>query len=288
MQAAIPALADLRADIDRIDQAVLELLIERTEVVRQIAEIKADRAHDRLALRPAREAEVLRRLVDHAGERFPAPVLVRMWRELVAAQTRLQTPLAVAVHVERHDGLTWDLARDHFGSLTPMQRVESASQAIRAVGNDSAQVAVLPLPGDDDRWWMALMSDHYDRLRVFARLPFIHAPERDVDDGHAFGIGRIELEPSGDDLTLLAIEAEPGVSRGRLRTLLDGVRFEPVWLAASRQPGETYAQHLVETLGFVQDGDDRIGAVLQAGRGEVLRIVPLGSYARPITSAAAG
>ena len=288
MQAALPALEDLRADIDRIDQAMLDLLVERSEVVRRIALVKGDRDHDRLAVRPAREAEVLRRLVAEAGERFPAPVLVRMWRELLAAQTRLQTPLSVAVHVERNDGLTWDLARDHFGSVTPMQRVDSASQAIRAVSNGAAALAVLPLPGDDDRWWTALMSDHYDRLRVFARLPFIHGLERDVDEGHAFAIGRIELEPTGDDLTLLTIEAEPGVSRGRLRTLLNGARLDPVWLAASRQPGDPCALHLVETEGFVQDGDDRIGAVLQAARGEVLRIVPLGSYARPIASAAAG
>lgn len=287
MQAVVPPLEELRSDIDGIDRAILDLLIERTEIVRRIAELKGDRERDRLALRPAREALIMRQLVARSGGRFPAATLVRMWRELLAALTRLQTPLTVSVFVDRHDQAVWDLARDHFGSSTPMHRMDSASQAIRAAGQDNASVAVLPLPGDDDRWWPALMSDHYDRLRVFARLPFVRGPVGEGDERQAIAIGRLDLEPTGDDLALLAIEAEPGVSRWRLKTLLEGAGLDPVWLAASRPPADAVAQHLIETPSFVLDGDDRIGAVLAAGRGEVLRIVPLGGYARPIEVAPA-
>ena len=282
MEAAAPPLEDLRADVDRIDQALLELLIERSEIVRQIGAVKADRAHQRLAVRPAREAEILRRLAALADGRFPRAVLVRMWRELLAATTRLQTPLSVAVFTTRQQGFhTWDLARDHFGSVTPMVRVDSASQALRSVGDGSATLAVVPLPNDEDPWWLALVSDHHDRMRVFARLPFV-ANGGGEGDASALALGRLVPEPSGDDLALLAIEAESGVSRGRLRDLLQGVGLEPVWLAAWRCPDPPQTVHLVEIGSFVQEGDDRVAEVLSAARGEVLRIVPVGSYPRPL------
>ena len=97
MESVEPPLEDLRREIDRIDRAIVDLLIERTDVVRAIGEVKGDRADGRLAMRPAREAAILRRLVAQAGDRFPRRVLVRMWRELLAATTRQQTPVSLAV-----------------------------------------------------------------------------------------------------------------------------------------------------------------------------------------------
>ncbi len=98
MELVEPPLEDLRKEIDRIDRAIVGLLIERTDVVRSIGEIKGDRTGGRLAMRPAREAVILRGLVAQAGDRFPQRVLVRMWRELLAATTRQQTPVALAVY----------------------------------------------------------------------------------------------------------------------------------------------------------------------------------------------
>jgi chorismate mutase-like protein len=284
MDTSAPPLGDLRAEIDRIDQQILDLLIERSAVVRRIGEVKGDRQDGRAALRPAREAQILRRLAARAGGRFPTAVLVRMWRELVAAHTRLQAPLSVAVFARSEDAQrVWDLARDHFGSATPMVLVDRPMQALRALGDGSATVAVLPLPGDDDSWWVSLMSDQDPRLRVFARLPFVAGNAADGEELRALAIGQLDLEASGADLTLLALEAEPGLSRARLRELLVGAGLAPDWAAAWRQPSSPQALHLVEVDGFVPDGDPRIAALRQAARGEILRVLPVGGYARPLS-----
>jgi chorismate mutase/prephenate dehydratase len=283
MDPIAPPLQDLRAEIDKIDQEILDRLIERSEVVRRIGEVKGDRLDGRPALRPAREAQILRRLSTHADGRFPAPVLVRMWRELIAAQTRLQAPLSAAVFAPDDAALRiWDLARDHFGSVTPMVRVDRAIQALRALGDGSATVAVLPLPGDDDPWWLGLMSDHDVRLRVFARLPFVAAASNG-DEIAALAVGRLDIEASGDDLTLFAVEADAGLSRGGLRELMRGVGLSPVWLAVWRPANPPQTLHLVEVDGFVDDGDPRIAALRKAAKGEVLRVVRVGGYARPLS-----
>jgi chorismate mutase / prephenate dehydratase len=280
MESVEPPLEDLRKEIDRIDRAILGLLIERTDVVRSIGEVKGDRVDGRLAMRPAREAAILRGLVAQAGERFPRPVLVRMWRELLAATTRQQMPVSLAVHAPADNPLVWDLARDHFGSTTPIARSESAGQAIRAVSDGSANIAVLPLPHDDDSWWLALMSDQLDRLRVFSRLPFVATA--DGEEPRALALGRLEPEPSGDDLALLAIEADSGISRARLRALMAASGLAPEWQITWRPADPGQAVHLVEVGDLVREGDARLHALQAAAPGEVLRIVAVGGYPRPL------
>ena len=278
---APPPLEHLRAEIDRIDQEILDLLVARSAVVRRIGEVKGDRLDGRPALRPAREAQILRRLAERANGRFPAAVLVRMWRELIAAQTRLQAPLSVAVFAPKERALqVWDLARDHFGSATAMIAVDRPLQALRALADGSATVAVLPLPNDDDSWWVSLMSDHELQLRVFARLPFVSS---DGEEVRALALGQPEIEPSGDDLTPLAIEAEQGLSRGGLRELLAAAKLNPGWAATWRPDPPAPAVHLVEVDSFVAAADPRLGALQQAARGEVLRAIPVGGYARPLS-----
>jgi chorismate mutase / prephenate dehydratase len=281
MDTTAPPLEHLRGEIDRIDQAVLDLLIERSAVVRRIAAVKGDRLDGRSPLRPAREAQILRRLAERAGARLPAQVLVRMWRELIAELTRLQAPLSVAVFAPKERALQiWDLARDHFGSATAMVPVDRATQALRALADGSATVAVLPLPNDDEAWWVSLMSDQDLRLRAFARLPFASSHG---DEVRALAIGQLEVEPSGDDLALLAIEAEPGLSRGRLRELLGATGLNPGWASTWRPGTPAPALHLVEVDSFVGDGDARLAEVQKSAQGEVLRVVPVGSYARPLS-----
>jgi chorismate mutase len=281
MDTTAPSLEHLRAEIDRIDGEILDLLVERSAVVRQIGEVKSVRLDGRSPLRPAREAQILRRLAERAGGRFPTPVLVRMWRELIAELTRLQAPLSVAVFAPAERALQiWDLARDHFGSATAMVPVDRPIQALRALADSSATVAVLPLPSDDESWWVALMSDHDLRLRAFARLPFVSSHGEEV---RALAIGQLEIEPSGDDLALLAVEAEPGLSRGRLRELLLAADLNPGWASAWRPPAPAPALHLVEVDSFVADGDERLARAQKSARGEILRAVPLGGYARPLS-----
>ena len=99
----------------------------------------------------------------------------------------------------------------------------------------------------------------------------------------ALALGQLEIEPSGDDLTPLAIEAEQGLSRGGLRELLATANLNPGWAATWRPDPPAPVVHLVEVDSFVAAADPRLGALQQAARGEVLRATPLGGYARPLS-----
>ena len=122
----------LRRRIDEIDDRLQDLLAERLEIVAGVAAHKRGKGAI-AAHQPAREAEIIRRLVRRNKGGFPAATLVRMWRELLGATVQLQSSFAVAVYAPPQTPGYWDLARDHYGSQTPMVPYRSTSHVIGAV-----------------------------------------------------------------------------------------------------------------------------------------------------------
>lgn len=295
-----PSLTDLRREIDRIDEALHDLLMRRAEVVDRIRLVK--RGATEGYFRPAREAQVLRRLVArHAGP-LPRALIVRLWRELMSALVAMQGPFAVAVWDGCGDGSLWDLARDHFGALAPMTRHQTARGVIHAVSHGEATVGVLPLPedGEADPWWPALMGAHVPPpLRICGRLPFAvgdqgrrpglrHAAAASTVQvgGAALVVGNVPFEPSGDDLSFLIVESPAGVSRASLTTALGSVGLPAVALAACEGVRDAPTLYLVEVEGFVGADDTRLVALAADAR-TVGRSRAVGGYARPLAVGAA-
>ena len=281
----VQELEELRREVDRIDAAMVDLLGDRLGVVREIARIKRSASDGQPAIRPGREAAMLRRLVERAGARFPAGTLVRMWRELLAATTRAQAPLAITACVPPERPELWDLARDHFGSTVAIQRTASWSHALRLVADGAADLAVLPLPAEDERWWLGLLDTGVRPLRIVARLPFGPAMPQ-LEGRGALVVGAIAPEPSGLDRTLLAVETPAEVGRARLLDIMAVAGLGPGWLATSRPGDSEPAVHLLELEGFVVPHDQRLARALGGAREHVLRGVWLGGYARPLVDGA--
>src|SRR6185312_4896735 len=95
MSDSTSSLDDLRRRIDEIDDQVHDLLMQRTRIVEAVAAAK--KGNSIPALRPGREAVILRRLAGRHNGPFPRSALVRMWREMLAATVGMQTKFAVAV-----------------------------------------------------------------------------------------------------------------------------------------------------------------------------------------------
>src|SRR3546814_9754785 len=82
------SLEDLRREIDTIDTRLHDLIMQRAALAGRISAAKGEASM--ASIRPAREAEIMRRLAArHAGE-FPRAALARIWRELISAITRIQ------------------------------------------------------------------------------------------------------------------------------------------------------------------------------------------------------
>ncbi|HLI19495.1 MAG TPA: chorismate mutase [Stellaceae bacterium] len=280
MSTASPTLADLRRRIDELDDALHDVLMERAAVVETIARLK--RRDDTPPLRPGREAQIIRRLLARNGGAFPKPVLVRLWRELLAGTIAIQTELKLAVHAPENAAGLWDLARDHYGSHTAMAGFRSPGEVLGAVRDGRVGLGIVPVPNQDDSeaWWRLLGGSEAPVLRIIARLPF-GARGSARGDRDAFVVGAIEPEESGEDRSVFLIETDEELSRARLLAALGGVGLVPAVLAAAKmQAGNP--MFLVEFDGWIDADDARFNDTQGILAGKQLRFRWLGGYARPL------
>jgi len=273
-------LEELRRSLDRIDDKLQDLLIERAEVIARVAANKKE--GNLAAFQPGREAEIIRRLVARHRGNFPVATLVRMWREMLAATVRLQSPFAVAVYVPPEGQSFWDLARDHYGSNTPMSAYRSIGQVIRAVTEGQSSVGVLPMPqeGEPHPWWRHLLSKDENAPRVVARLPFGPRGNARSNGTDALVIGRATPQATGGDRTLLVTESAAEISRGRIFRILTSLGLLCTFFASCEHLGG--ALDLIEIDGFVPISDPRLDGFRAELGGELQRLLPLGGYAVPL------
>jgi chorismate mutase/prephenate dehydratase len=278
-ETSLSPLETVRREIDALDDAIHDLLKRRVSLVGQVARAKGRG----LPVRPGREAEILRRLVARHSGNLPPVVLISIWRELMGAMTRLQAPLAVALCAPQKSVGYWDLARFQFGSSTPFTLHRTPAPVLRAVSDGQATVGVLPMPQEEetDPWWPHLVSEQPDAPRVIARLPFIEHPTGRFEDLSALAIGKTDPEPSGDDRTLIAIEAEIEVSRARLHELLKAAGLDGGILAMVGIGGDD-GLWLIEIQDFVARDDERLANLVALANKTIRRVVLLGAYATPI------
>lgn len=276
-------LAALRREIDSIDDSIHDLIVERTKVVERVRNAKRG---EKIKIRPAREAEILYRLMARHLGHFPKRELARIWRELIVATLRFEGPFSVAVYVGDDAQGYADMARDQYGSFTPMTRHVSARAVVEAVRNMDATVGILPLPRRDDveHWWRLLVSETPGTPRVIARLPFVSGGAG--AELESLVICAVDQEETGRDRSYLAVEAGADIGFKAVESALSQSGVSAVshqlWHDAERPAAWTY---LVEVFGFV-DPKGRQLKRLKDGLGRpVNRLIHLGGYATPLSDA---
>lgn len=275
----------LRREIDRIDDQMLDLLVDRAKVVEQVGATKRAAGETvGIFLRPGREMDILRRLVERArGGSFPKGVIVRMWREMFAALVAIQGPMSVAVFMPTRGAGYLEMARDAYGAYTTMVPYQTPGPVVRAVAAGEATVGVLPLPRleDSDAWWSMLISEVADTPRIVTRLPFIGPGPGRGDGLEGLVIARLPQEDTGNDRTLVAFETGPDLSRQSLRMLVDAAGLPTLEVAATHAPAPEVRLHLVELQGCILADDERLARLRTDS--QVMRAVVVGGYAVPFT-----
>jgi chorismate mutase len=280
-------LAALRHEVDRIDEAMHDLLMQRAEVILRIGTLKRDAAVRFVPTRPGREAEIVRRLLArHAGV-FPSDVLVRVWREIIGGLMRVQGQFTVAVYVPEGGQGYLDAARDHYGSYTEMLSYQVTGRVLKAVAEGAAGVAVLPLPSETatELWWPALIGDAKPRMQVVARLPFVGPCAGRGNELEAFAVAPVPSEPTGDDRSLLAVETVSSVSRMQITAKLSNAGLTLITYWDMRSFGPEARLHLVEVDGFVTDADPRVLRMARGNDDSVRDVRCIGAYPTPLNLA---
>jgi chorismate mutase len=167
-----PSLADLRREIDRIDESMHALLMARGDIIDRLIAVKQTQESGS-AFRPAREAEMMRRLVERHKGILPLDTAESIWRVIISTFTFVQAPFAVHADLSAGDAHMRDTARFHFGFTVPFVPHMGAAAVVEAVSESRGDLGLVPAfaAAGGGAWWNALEFD--SAPKVIARLPFL-------------------------------------------------------------------------------------------------------------------
>jgi chorismate mutase/prephenate dehydratase len=274
-------LTAFRQEIDALDDKIIELFRERIEIIARVGEWKRATFPGECPIRAGREAEMITRVMKKfEGSKFSPVAAAAMWRILIGSSVSIESPLALSVYTPGQDDMFFWLSREYFGPTLPITRQPHINRVIGDVNDKKASIGIIPtLQGDDTtNWWSSLLAQ--DGPKIFARIPF-------VSDGipgryhAALAIAHIKPEDSGNDVSLIVLDADHNASQNRLQTTFTKENLQPRWISINT-PHASMRRHLIELKGFVNLDTPAMKAVLADLGNSVMNIVYLGSYALPI------
>ena len=273
---AASRLAGLRKEIDSIDEEVHRLLVARSAIIDELIKVKGT-AVTGAAFRPAREADMMHRLVDRHRGILPIVTVEHIWREIVSTFTFLQAHYEVYMDGGRDPVAMRDLARFYFGFTVPAHLESGPDEVIAAVARSISDLGIVQLaqPSWVGAWWTKLGGDG---PRIIARLPFIVFDGR-VADLPALVVSNPISEAVGPEVLTHAFT---GVGDRDPSEALEAAGFE---LVARHDDGAR-----VELLVAAPSATDTAAviAALAAGGCEARDAQLVGGYPAPIRHAGPG
>src|SRR5690348_17836397 len=137
-----PPLAELRAEIDRIDADMHRLLMERGDIIDRLIKVKRT-SESGSAFRPAREADMMRRLVERHRGILPLDTVESIWRVIIASFTFVQAPFRVHVDLSAGEAAMRDSERFHFGFTVPLVPHMGAAGVVAAIAGAKGDLGMV-------------------------------------------------------------------------------------------------------------------------------------------------
>jgi len=139
-----PDLAAVREQIDGIDREIQRLIAERALWAQQVGKAKGKLAQAIDYYRPEREAQVLRRVVDHNEGPLSDEVLVRLFREIMSACLAQQEPLKIG-YLGPEGTFSQQAVLKHFGHSAKALPLISVEEVFDEVAAGHADFGVVPV-----------------------------------------------------------------------------------------------------------------------------------------------
>jgi chorismate mutase/prephenate dehydratase len=157
----VPTIAALRGQIDRLDSELVKLMNERAKLALEIGKLKDSSGI--AAYAPAREDEVLSRVVTASKGPLPDRCIRAVYRELISGSRSLEKALRVAylgpAYTYSH------LAAIHrFGQSVELMPVSTIQAVFEEINHRQADFGIVPIENSTD-------GRVADTLDMFTRMP---------------------------------------------------------------------------------------------------------------------
>lgn len=259
-QPPFPQLDELRRLIDAIDDSILDLLQKRFHAVQGVKAAKTtDTGGWPSPLRPAREMQILKRLIGQSDGSAPPETLVRLWRGIVTESTLRQSP--VTIHLPRKLAASVPdrlVLRDYFGRFEVAECRDEA-QALVQVNVAPGDLCVLETGSP---WIEPFLEGKGGKAQVIGTLPVMKAGE--TPQLLVFGVA--PAQATGEDETLL-------ITRGSLPR---DFAVQPLWQMKNGP------FRLSALAGFFSEHESPLVGVMRSNPG--LGLIAVGRYPSAISN----
>ncbi len=141
-------LDEARQQIDALDEQIQSLISRRARIAQGVAQIKQNMGDRGDHYRPAREAEVLRRVIARnkgpEGGPLTDEAMARLMREVMSACLSLESPLTVA-YLGPEGTYTQAAVLKHFGEAVTARPNHAIDEIFREVESGAADYGVVPV-----------------------------------------------------------------------------------------------------------------------------------------------
>lgn len=132
----------IRAEIDKIDAQILDLLARRISCAKEIGAMKSKNGEEVYV--PGRETLVFQNLADRNGGRIPESALKAIYREIISASISAEKKLLVA-YLGPRATFTQQAALKNFGSSVDYRPIPSIPDVFSAVEAGDTDYGVIPI-----------------------------------------------------------------------------------------------------------------------------------------------
>lgn len=197
-------LNEKRIKIDKIDRDILKLLSERMSVVAEVKKIKDEHNED-FFIKSAREADMIKDLIEISDQNIPDSVIANIWRKLITTSNMFEQPIKIALYNPDNNLQYQYLLQEYYADFVPIISHNSAQDVILDLENNKAQISAFALSENNqnqkDSWWINLANNN-SAIKIFAKIPFF----KKENEPDLFVGAKKPQEKSRSDSTLLCVE----------------------------------------------------------------------------------
>ncbi len=140
-------LEELRNEIDKLDDSLLEILNKRMEVVRKVGELK--KHSNTIVYRPEREKSILDRLALQSKGLMNRPALEAIYLEIFAVARNLELPERIA-YLGPEGTFTHQAAESRFGAMSDYLQLPNIRSVFESVDTGRARFGVVPIENNQE------------------------------------------------------------------------------------------------------------------------------------------
>ena len=153
-------ITELRLKIDTIDDAILDLLSNRMEIVNQIGILK--RGTNSLIYHPDREKEIIDRLINRNKGKLSASAIEAIFLEIFGVSRNLELPELIS-YLGPEGSFTHQAAESRFGAVADYISLPSIKSIFDSVETGRAKYGIVPIENNQEGMVKETMDLLYER-----------------------------------------------------------------------------------------------------------------------------